>query len=131
MNCPNCGGTVPPGNNRCVKCGSYIEQPVAQPVAQPSQPGAAPGEPPQIAAAPVKSKLAAGLLGIFLGGLGVHRLYLGYVGIGVVQLLMTLVFSWFTCGITAIAAGIWGLIDGILILAGSIDKDAENRPLKD
>src|SRR5258707_374960 len=32
-----------------------------------------------------KSKLVAGLLGIFLGGLGVHRFYLGYIGIGIAQ----------------------------------------------
>ena len=35
-----------------------------------------------------KSKLAAGLLGIFLGYLGVHNFYLGYAGRGLVQLLV-------------------------------------------
>jgi TM2 domain-containing membrane protein YozV len=71
-----------------------------------------------------KSKLAAGLLGIFIGGLGVHRFYLGYTGIGIAQILVTLV----TCGL----GHIWGLIEGILILAGSsITTDADGRPLKD
>lgn len=79
----------------------------------------------------MKSKLAAGLLGVFLGGLGVHRFYLGYVGIGITQLLMTAVLSWITCGITAMAAGVWGLTEGILILTGGIDRDAQGRPLKD
>jgi TM2 domain-containing membrane protein YozV len=75
--------------------------------------------------------MAAGLLGIFLGALGIHRFYLGYTGIGAIQLVMTLVLSWITCGATAIGAEIWGLIEGILILSGSIDRDAQGRPLKD
>lgn len=71
-----------------------------------------------------KSRLVAGLLGILLGGLGVHRFYLGYVGIGIAQILVTL----FTC----LAGWIWGLIEGILILtASTITTDAEGRPLKD
>ena len=70
----------------------------------------------------VKSQLAAGLLGVFLGGWGVHRFYLGYTGIGVLQIIVTLV----TCGI----GSLWGFIEGILILVGTMDTDAEGRPLK-
>jgi hypothetical protein len=51
-----------------------------------------------------ESQLIALILAIFLGGLGVHRFYLGYIGIGVIQLL------------TAGGCGIWALIDIILIL---------------
>src|SRR5262249_2074384 len=36
-----------------------------------------------------KSKIAAGLLGIFVGGLGVHRFYLGYTSIGLIQIVVT------------------------------------------
>jgi len=71
-----------------------------------------------------KSKLVAGLLGILLGGLGVHRFYLGYTAIGVAQILVTFI----TCGVGAI----WGLIEGILIMVGStITTDAEGRTLKE
>lgn len=71
-----------------------------------------------------KSKLVAGLLGVLIGGLGIHRFYLGYIGIGVAQIVVTFA----TCGIGAI----WGLIEGILILCGStITTDAEGRTLKD
>lgn len=77
-----------------------------------------------------KSKMAAGLLGIFLGGLGIHRFYLGYTAIGVAQLVLCLL-GLATCGITSIAASVWGLIEGILILTGSIDKDAQGNPLKE
>jgi len=37
--------------------------------------------------------------------------------------------GWFTCGISAIAASVWGLIEGILILTGTIDRDGDGRPL--
>ena len=73
---------------------------------------------------PRKSKLVAGLLGIFLGGFGVHRFYLGYTGIGIAQIAVTLL----TCGIGTM----WGLIEGILILVGStITTDADGHTLKD
>ena len=74
-----------------------------------------------------KSKIAAGLLGIFLGGFGVHNFYLGYTGKAVAQLLITLL----TCGFGAFISSIWGLIEGILILTGSINVDGAGIPLKD
>ena len=74
-----------------------------------------------------KSKLAAGLLGIFLGSFGVHNFYLGYIGKAVAQLLITLL----TCGFGAFVSSIWGLIEGILILTGSINVDGNGVPLKD
>ncbi len=152
MFCTRCGHDVASGTKFCPGCGSPVDNP-AQPAA-PQQPPAAQSAPPQYtppaygapppaygtpppaygapyaAAAPamavdptLKSKMAGGLLGIFLGGFGVHRFYLGYTGIGVIQIIVTLV----TCGIGAI----WGLIEGILILTGSINKDAQGRPLRE
>ncbi len=70
-----------------------------------------------------KSKMAAGLLGIFLGGWGIHNFYLGYTGKGIAQIIVTIL----TCGIGAL----WGLIEGIMILAGSVTTDANGVPLKD
>ncbi len=70
----------------------------------------------------LKSKTTAGILGILLGGLGVHRFYLGYTGIGIAQILVTI----FTLGI----GSLWGFIEGILILTGSINKDAKGQPLQ-
>ena len=74
-----------------------------------------------------KSKIAAGLLGIFLGGFGVHNFYLGYTGKAIAQLLITLL----TCGFGAFISEIWGLIEGIMILTGSINVDGQGNPLKD
>jgi TM2 domain-containing membrane protein YozV len=72
-----------------------------------------------------KSRMVAGLLGIFVGGFGVHRFYLGYTNIGVIQIIVTIV----TCGFGAI----WGLIEGILILMKneSFLTDADGVPLSD
>lgn len=65
-------------------------------------------------AATGKSQLTALLLVIFLGGLGIHRFYLGYTWQGVVQLL------------TAGGCGIWAIIDLIRIITGELKpKDAE------
>ncbi len=57
-------------------------------------------------------KLAAGLLGIFLGSLGIHKFILGYQMQGVIMLLVSL----FTCGFGATIMGIIGLIEGIIYL---------------
>jgi TM2 domain-containing membrane protein YozV len=61
----------------------------------------------EIANAP-KSKLVAGLLGIFLGSIGVHKFYLGDSKAGMIRIVVTVV----TLGI----GGIWGFIEGIMIL---------------
>ena len=76
-----------------------------------------------------KSKIAAGLLGIFLGGLGIHRFYLGYTVLGIVQLVLTLVLGAFTFGLV----GLWGVVEGIMILAGAqyFRRDAKGIPLRD
>jgi len=74
---------------------------------------------------PRKSKIAAGILGVLLGGLGVHNFYLGYTGKAVAQLIMTLTI------ILSPVSGLWGLIEGIMILVGSINRDAKGNPLGD
>lgn len=56
-------------------------------------------------------KLIAGLLGILLGGLGVHKFYLGMTTAGVIQLVIGVV----TCGVGSLI----GLIEGIIYLTKS------------
>jgi hypothetical protein len=69
-----------------------------------------------------KSKIVAGVLGILLGGLGAHRFYLGYTGIGLVQLGLTIA----TCGV----AWTWGFVEGIICLCGGM-RDADGFELHD
>ncbi len=107
--CPNCGSAVEENAAVCIQCGASLN----------SAPASGTGQ---------KSKLAAGLLGIFLGSLGVHNFYLGYTGKAVAQLLITLL----TCGFGGVVSGIWGLVEGILILTGStITTDGKGIPLSD
>ncbi|MGO4806384.1 NINE protein [Arthrobacter sp. 2MCAF15] len=76
-----------------------------------------------------KSRLVAGLLGIFLGGLGVHRFYLGYTTVGIIQILLTVFVGIFTFGLV----GLWGFVEGIMIFAGAsyFRNDATGIPLRD
>lgn len=119
MFCGQCGGQVPEGAAACPTCGAAAGAPPpsgALKVAGTGQ-GVVSYEPP-------KSKMTAGLLGIFLGGLGIHRFYLGYNKLGIIQILVTI----FTCGLGML----WGAVEGVLIIAGStITTDATGRALKE
>lgn len=106
---------------------SFAQQnPYAQPYAQQrSMPGY--GQQQSYTGAVQKSKAVAGVLGILFGALGIHNFYLGYNSKALVQLLMTL----FSCGALAFISAIWGLVEGIMILTGSINTDGKGIPLKD
>ena len=61
-------------------------------------------------------KIAAGICGILLGCLGIHKFILGYTTEGIIMLLVSIVVGIFTCGIGASLMGIIGLIEGIIYL---------------
>lgn len=65
-----------------------------------------------------EKKIAAGICGILIGGLGVHRFILGDATGGIIRIVLTFV----TCG----AAAIIGLIEGIIYLTKS-DEDFVNE----
>lgn len=67
-------------------------------------------------------KLPAGLCGILLGGLGIHKFILGYSTEGIIMLLASLVGGFFTCGIASIAVGVIGIIEGIIYLTKSDEE---------
>lgn len=119
MYCQKCGSEMPDGAQECPNCREQKAsnnfqmnqgQSYAQAYVQKN-----------------KSKMVAGLLGIFLGAFGIHNFYLGYTTKAIIQLCITLL----TCGIGAIVTCIWGIIEGILILCGSINVDARGIPLID
>lgn len=91
---------------------SYTEQPNA---GVPTFPDGKPMVDAQGRPASPKSRLAAALLAFFLGGLGIHRFYVGKIGTGIAIILTIGGFF-----------GIWPLIDLIMILVGSF-KDKQER----
>ena len=103
MFCQTCGCNLPDNAAVCSNCGTRFAQPVY--------------------AGEQKSKIAAVILGIIFGGLGLHNFYLGYTGRALLQLVLTI------CSVGI--ASLWGFIEGILILVGTITHDAKGIPLKD
>jgi TM2 domain-containing membrane protein YozV len=68
---------------------------------QPDQMGSTGGKPGR-----GKDKMVAGILGILLGGLGIHHFYLGSTTAGIICLVLS------CCGVGAIL----GLVEGIMLL---------------
>lgn len=78
--------------------------------------------PPQVVIQPVvmasgKSRVTFILLGLFLGGLGIHNFYAGHSGRGVAQLLLNLFLFWTV--VVPVIVGIWVLIEVI-----TVDRDS-------
>lgn len=113
--CANCGQPAQPNSMVCLNCGVSM-----------ADFGAVKGN---------KSKMAAGLLGIFLGQFGVHNFYLGYTTKAVIQLVCSIIGYCLVCvGIGALVVtgiAIWGLVEGIMILCGKIDRDGKGQLLAD
>ncbi|MHA1551728.1 MAG: NINE protein [Candidatus Heimdallarchaeaceae archaeon] len=130
--CANCGSIIEEGIKFCANCGTSVSerQPPQQPAAQPTQPytpaqpyaAAAPTYTPTQPGVPVGvsplSRTVALLLCIFMGGIGVHKFYVGKVGTGIAYLL----FSW--TGIPAFIAFI-----EIFIIANGTFRDDKGLPL--
>lgn len=135
--CPFCGMQVTPEQKICTNCGVEMDT---------------------YGANGVKSKIAAGLLGIFLGVYGVHNFYLGYYKKAVVQLglvlfsyvmyvvefvsmafsnaimsdagAVTFLLSSVVFALLIIGVRIWAFVEAILIFCGKINKDGKGRRLK-
>lgn len=105
--CSNCGKELKDNADVCLHCGKIVNNISFN--------------------TGVKSKLIAGLLGIFVGVFGVHNYYLGYNKKATTQLLITVL----SFGILSFVSAIWGLIEGIQILSGTINTDADGKPLGD
>ena len=71
-----------------------------------------------------KSKITAGVLAILLGGLGVHKFYLGYTVPGVIMLVIALLGG-VLLFIPNLILGVIALIEGILYLTKS-DEEFED-----
>ncbi len=115
--CPQCGAPVAPNADKCEYCGAAIA-PAAQPAQAAPQPQVVyvQQQPAVNMNLPAKSKIAAAVLAFLLGGIGVHKFYLGQAGMGILYLL----FSW--TGIPSIAA----FIDAIILLC-STDENFQRK----
>ena len=71
-----------------------------------------------------EKKVLTGVLGIVLGGLGVHKFILGYTTEGVIMLVDYIV-GLFLCGIPSLAVAIIGIIEGIMYLTKSDEEFSE------
>ena len=126
--CKNCGAQTVPGQTFCTSCGTQTGNNFAYSQQAYNQNGQTINTDPN-----AKSRLAAGILGILLGTLGVHNFYLGYTSKAVIQLVVSLVGAVVTCGIATLAIEIWTIIEGIFYLTQheGYTTDATGRPLKD
>jgi TM2 domain-containing membrane protein YozV len=71
-------------------------------------------------AAASSNRVTAGIFGILLGGLGIHKFILGYPGAGIAMLLVTvLTCGWGGSGWGGIVMGVIGLVEGIIYLTKS------------
>jgi TM2 domain-containing membrane protein YozV len=71
-----------------------------------------PPGPVNTAAARASSKVPAGICGILLGSMGIHKFILGYTGAGLIMLLVSIL----TCGVAGIVMHFIGIIEGIIYL---------------
>ncbi|MCM1569519.1 MAG: NINE protein [Roseburia sp.] len=126
--CVKCGVAKGQGNSYCHNCGNPVspEATVCLTCGVANKPAASAG---------AKSKLVAGLLGIFLGAFGVHNFYLGYTKKAVIQLVCSVVGMILSCivigAFLVLGIEIWGLVEGIMILTGKIAVDGNGLPLTD
>lgn len=124
--CVSCGAKSGTGNKFCFRCGKRTD-PIAVVCVSCGVSLADPYQDP----ASRKSGIAAGLFALFLGLFGVHNFYLGHTAKAIIQLFITLVALMIPFLIAGIAiVGIWAFVEGIMILAGGISKDARGVPLK-
>jgi len=72
-----------------------------------------------------KNKVVAGLRAIFLGGLGIHKFYLGFTGPGILYLLINTIgfaITWVLLCIPNMILGMMALIEGIIYLTRSDEE---------
>ena len=118
--CPQCGAPVDAGVQKCQYCGASIETQNTQAQGQPQiivQQVVSPATNSAIDPSwPIKSKIVAGVLALLLGGIGVHKFYMGKTGMGILYLI----FCW------TYIPGIIAFVEGIMYLC----SNDENFQLK-
>lgn len=118
MKCEYCDNTVPNGVTRCPSCGAAVpvaegqaaqggSMQIAQPVSHASMIDSYMGTHVGMQPFEPKNKWVYILLGLFLGEFGIHNFYTGYIGRGVVKLLLTILSFCFLCWLS----WIWAIVE--------------------
>lgn len=119
MFCSKCGAEIDENAKFCAACG---EPSGATDTAQGANQYYYQQTPPEYQPAyqqkGTKNNVVAGLLGIFLGSLGIHKFYLGYTKSAVIMLLVSLL----TFGVGALVMEVIGLIEGIIYITKSEEE---------
>jgi len=128
VRCPNCQTENTSLENYCRSCGTTLNDPFQDQQSNQNQQMQPPPNPASGKIPGADKKLLAGLLGIFLGGLGIHKFVLGYQQEGIILLSAQLI-SWIlavvSCGILAflpLLVSVVGLIEGIIYLTKSDEE---------
>ena len=129
--CHNCGSATNPAAVICTSCGAALAPPpqsnpyVAPNYAPPQshQPLREPhyGGGPNIANAN-NNRIAAGVLGLLRGAFGIHKFILGYTTEGIIMLLVSVLGSVITCGMSVAVMWLIGFIEGIIYLTKTDDQ---------
>lgn len=117
--CTKCGATNDETAQFCTSCQAPLA--TVNSGYQPMQ-SVNPGQMTDWKAMGGEKKILAGVLGIVLGGFGVHKFVLGYQTEGIIMLLVGLVGGFFTCGISTMVMGIIGIVEGIMYLTKSDEE---------
>lgn len=125
MKCEYCDNPVPNGVNRCPSCGAPISchsaKDVVVDVVNMLRVSDQTESRNSYLLADQKNRLAYIISAVFLGEFGVHNFYAGYIGRGIVQLLISVL----SFGILFWVSWIWALIE-----AAVVQKDAKGVPFK-
>lgn len=109
--CPKCSYQNSGFDNNCRNCGTPLAANYV-----PNYGGLQTAKPPG-----AEKKIAAGICGIILNGLGVHKFILGYTTEGIIM-LATYLIGIFLCGIPSLVVAIIGIIEGIMYLTKSDEE---------
>lgn len=125
VSCPHCSTTLEPWR---IQAGSHEAATMPYPPANLRSGGQSPPRHPGHLqhAGPMqvyswRNRWIAGALAILLGVFGVHRFYLGFTGIGIIQIIVTIC----TLGVVT---SVWAFIEGILCFCGAM-RDVDGLPL--
>src|SRR5688500_17726807 len=116
--CTKCGAQNEDYAQNCAHCQAALPQVGGYQPLQPPSPMYGSGQLQDWQARGANKKLAAGICGIVIGPLGVHKFILGYTTEGVIMLLVSLL----SCGMLAIVMQIIGIVEGITYLTKSDEE---------